>query len=555
MSLIQQARRHFQGGRLTSHQPFPPSSHGASKNTPGIQSIEGNKKQPSDSGINTNVNGKSSRAAASLKASTRVSSLLSFGSKTYGQPPAIHLPWNKARVRPLEQREGNTGREGNGKGEVMGRGLERDEAAKREIKGVEKEGRERWNERGRGEEIETWGRHSRNSMMNDGMKNNFDRGEANRPEHKGELPGLLSSGHIASLDGGILINGSYFQTAVEPSKPPPMKQKLIEALSLISLTRRLQGPARLGDEQWSNGKSWQRGGENSSKMNDSIGGMSISASVADGAMGEGQRRWDRQFAEENSFLEQWWKREKRFPNSDSEAASGSKESPSEFSASTASSLSSLLEVKRNKTNSDTETENNVSDLDTEKEEETPESDSGSQRESGAESEDEWKELSKKDSKGSARNSMNNIGGGRRGSRSAKVKREKTNYTSSSSKTERSSSKLKHLRHSDSIISSSRPQTSRHSYSVREMIAEESEDEEESEEGEEEEEEEERQDMEDRRARTQKQTKSHIQSDIGSGAIDVTDDLSPITEDTEEEERSSSHAGEKDEDKEDGDLEN
>lgn len=380
-------------------------------------------------------------------------------------------------------------------------------------------------------------------MMNNEMRNAIERGEGVRPEHRGELPGLPSAGLFASLDGGIVINGSYFQTSVEASKPPPVKKKLSEALSLISLARRVQGPARVGDEQWSNGKSWDRE-RNSRKMYGSAGDMSVSASVSERAMGEERRRW------ENSSSEVRWKREKRFHDSDSETGNGSKESPSEFSLSAASSPTSSVTAEHDKTESDTETEKNESDSGTDKEEGTPdtESESGSQsrseseRESGLESEDERKEFSRKPSKGGVSNStVSSNSSSRSRSSSAKVKRERSSHSSNTSSYSES------LRYSSSTVRISRPQTSRHSRSSHETI------EEESEEDEELEEEGEGAESVGSRSLRQRATGSN-QSDIGSGVIDTSDDLSPIIEDTEEEEeRSSDHGG--DEDEEEGDLEN
>lgn len=548
ISSSQQVRRQFQGGRLAPHPAYlqarPPPSHGPSRKTPGAPRTEGNTKQPSDGGTTMNMKAKGSSAAARLKDVMRVSALLSSGSKTSGQPPAIHPPWNKARVRPVEEGEGSRDGLEERKAEGIGRGLERGEAWKRENKGGGRdEATERGGERGGRGEVETWGRSIGGGMMNNEMRNAIERGEGVRPEHRGELPGLPSAGLFASLDGGIVINGSYFQTSVEASKPPPVKKKLSEALSLISLARRVQGPARVGDEQWSNGKSWDRE-RNSRKMYGSAGDMSVSASVSERAMGEERRRW------ENSSSEVRWKREKRFHDSDSETGNGSKESPSEFSLSAASSPTSSVTAEHDKTESDTETEKNESDSGTDKEEGTPdtESESGSQsrseseRESGLESEDERKEFSRKPSKGGVSNStVSSNSSSRSRSSSAKVKRERSSHSSNTSSYSES------LRYSSSTVRISRPQTSRHSRSSHETI------EEESEEDEELEEEGEGAESVGSRSLRQRATGSN-QSDIGSGVIDTSDDLSPIIEDTEEEEeRSSDHGG--DEDEEEGDLEN
>uniref|UniRef100_A0A8C4H927 Cadherin domain-containing protein n=1 Tax=Dicentrarchus labrax TaxID=13489 RepID=A0A8C4H927_DICLA len=396
-------------------------------------------------------------------------------------------------------------------------------------------GRDEAAERGRERKMETWGRSNRGGVTNNGMRNDVERGEGVRPGHRGELPGLSSSGHFVSLDGGMVIDGSYFQTSVEASKPPPVKQKLSEALSLISLNGR--------------------------KMYGSLGDMSVSAIVSERAMGEERRRRrERDLREENSSSEVWWKREKRFNDSDSETGSGSKESPSEFSLSNTSSPTSSVTAEHRKTESDTDsTGKNESDSGTEREGGTPEteSESGSLRgsesewESGLESEEERKELSRKRSKGSISNSSasSNSNNSKSKSGSANAKRERTSRQRENGKEDRnSSSDSKSLRYSGS-----RPQTSRHSRSSHETIEEESEEDEES--GEEEKEE--AKGVGSRKSSSSGRAANHIQSDISSGVIDDSDDLSPIIEDTEEEEeeRSRGHGGEEDKDEEEGDLEN
>ncbi|XP_038592054.1 sodium/potassium/calcium exchanger 1-like [Micropterus salmoides] len=539
ISSRQQVRRQLQGSRLPPRpsclQPHPPPSHGLSRKTPGAPRAEGVKKQPSEGGTTMNTKSKSSSAAARLKAVMR-----SSGSKTSGLPPTIHLPWNKARVRPVEERGGGRDRlEGE---EGLGKGCEREEAGKRENKwGGGGEMTESGRERGDRGEMVTWGRNSRGGVTNSVMRNAAEGREGVRPEHRGELPGLSSSGYLASLDSGLVINGSYFQTSIEASKPPPVKQKLSEALSFISLTRRLHGPTRVGDEQWSNGKSWDRAGENSRKMDGSVGDMSVSSSVSERAVGEGRRGWERELGEENSSSEGWWKKEKRFHDSDSETGSGSKVSH------TGSPTASVTDKHAN-TESDTETQNNDSDSITEMEEGTPdtgrESESGShyeegegsesERESGLESEDEGEELSRKSSKGSV-----SISSASSNSISIKNRSSGANLKRESRQRERSS----HF-----TVCSARPQTSRHSRSSHETTEEENE-----ESGEEEEE---AKGAGSRRSLSSRRATKHIRSDISSGVIDTSDDLSPIVEDTEEEEeeeeeRSSSHG----EDEEEGDLEN
>ncbi|KAI9514182.1 hypothetical protein NQZ68_035209 [Dissostichus eleginoides] len=496
-------------------EPRPPTSHGSPRKTPIAPGAEGDKHQPSEGGTHTNEKPKSSSAAARLKALMKVGNLLSSGSKTSGQPPAIHPPWNKARVRPVEDGEGCRNEERNG--ERVGTGFERG--------GGRDAATERGRERGG---METCGRSNRGGVTNNGMIN----AEGVRPENRPELPG-----HFSSMDGSMVINGSYFQSFGEARKPPPVKQKLSEALSLISLTRRLQGPARVGDEQWSDVKSWERGERKSRKMNGSIGNMSVSASVSERAMGEERRRWEGEVGELNRCSEVWWEREKRFHDCESETGSGSKESPSEYSPSDASSPTSSVTAEHSK---------NESDAETEKEEGTDrESESGSQQgggwESGLESEDERKELSRKRSKGSSSTSTRSSVGGKRRRRSANLK-------SKSRQRERSSSDSRRSRYSGSSASSSRPKTSRHSRSSHDTIEEESEEDEESAEEE---------DKGGKSAGSRKSSTSrhNVQSDISSGLMDTSEDLSPIIEDTEEEEKSSGHGEGGDEEEEKGDSEN
>ncbi|KAA8581555.1 hypothetical protein FQN60_003136 [Etheostoma spectabile] len=545
-----EVKRQFGGGRLAQHpaylQPCPPPSHGPSKKTPAAPRTEGDKDQASEGGTTTSTKPRSSRAAARLKAVMRVSTLLSSGSKTSGQPPAIHLPWNKARVRPMEEGGGGSDRLEERKGERVERGFQIEEAWKVEHRGGRiDEAKEKGNERGGRRELETWGRSNRGDVTNSGMRNAVEVGVGIRPQHRGELPG-----HFARLDGSMVIDGSYFQTSVEASKPLPVKQKLSEALSLISLTRRLQGPARVGDEQWSNGKSWDREGENSREMYGSIGDMSVSASVSESAMGEERRKWERELGEENSASEVWWKGEKLFHDRDSV----SKESPSEFCPSDASSLTSSFTAERDNTQSDTETEKEEGTPDRDRESESESQDeegSESTKESGLESEDE-------NANGRASNSYvssNRVSSKSRRS-SPNLKRESTSrqqersrHPSNSKETDRNSrSNSQRSRYSGSTVSSSRPKTSRHSQLSREAIEEESE-----ESGEDEEERVKSNGS--QNSSSSRRASNNILPDISSGGMDTSEDLSPIIEDTEEDEKSSGHGGEGEEDEEERDLEN
>lgn len=478
-----------------------------------------------------NTKGKGSSAADRLKDVIRVSALLSSGSKTSGQPPTIHPPWNKARVRPLEKGEGSKEGLEEGKVERIGRGLDRGEGGTRENKGQgrDDEATERGRERAGGGEVGTCRRATAGRVTNNEMRITVKRGEGIGPGHRGELPGLSSTGHL-------IIDGSYFQTSVEASRPAPVKQKLSQALSLISLARRVQGPARVGDEQWSNGKSRDRGGLNSRKMYGSVGDMSVSASVFQRAIREESGKWEKQSEGEDGSSEGHWKREKRIHDSDSETGSSSKESPAEFSPSNASSPTSSVTAEHDRTESDTEAEKNGSNSGTEDVEGMSESESGSQSRteseggSGLESEDEGKELSRKPSKGSSSRSTTNNNSrscseGR--SRSAKVKRGSSSSDSES------------LTYSSSAACSSRPQTSRLSHSLHETIEEESEEDKELEEEEAE-----------SVGESSRQVATSNQSHISSGLLDASDDLSPIIEDTEEEEeRSSCQGGDRDGDEE------
>ncbi|XP_034563499.1 protocadherin-15-like isoform X4 [Notolabrus celidotus] len=493
-----EVRRQLQGGKLAPHpaklQPRPPPSNGFLRPT---QRAEGDRKQQLEDGTNTNTKPQSSSVASKLKSMMRVSTLLIPGGKASGQPPAVHPPWNKARVRPLEEGKSVKDRMEERNGVGVGRGLERVEVKKRENKQGEQD-----EDRGR-EGGEMWGRNNRGGVTNNGMRNVGGEGLM--------LPGWSSSGFFSSLDGGLVIDGSYFQTSVEASKPRPAKQKLNEALSLISLTRRLQGPFRVGDEQWSGENSQGRGGgEDSRKMYGSVGDMSVSASVS-----EETGRWERQLGEENGSSEVWWKRAKGIHDSDTETGSGSRESPSEFSPSDGSSPTSSVTAEHDKTESDTETEKNESG--TEEEGGTPDSDGAS--ESG--SQDEESEKKKKGKDSSRKHSKSSVSSSKSSnSISSKRRRSSANLKRGSPRRRSRNSKEKDRNHSSKRYS--RPQTSRQS--SHETI------EEESEEGEESEEE--------KSSRLRKSSSSRratSQSDTSSDMLGNSDDLSPIVEDTEEEE--------------------
>lgn len=254
--------------------------------------------------------------------------LLLSGSKAPGKAPAIHPPWKKARVRPADDRDqkrcGLQQRSGGG-----GVGLfENGEAGRRESR-----------EGMRGRERELQRKSIRNGVNHEARY--AERGE----EQRGTLPGLLSTNRYHSLDGGVFINGSYFQTC----KPSPVKQKLSEALGLISSARRLQGLARVGSEDCSGVRGWHGGGRPCSRMHAPVGGRSVSAWVSQRDVGLAGRRGG-----ENSESEVWWTRGKPRPSSDSET--GSTASSSEFSTSVESSTNSSVTTKPEATESGSETE-------------------------------------------------------------------------------------------------------------------------------------------------------------------------------------------------------
>lgn len=292
-------RRPFPGAGLGPAlcQPLPPSSHGAARKSQGFPRAEDKRKQVLDSGRDTR-----SEAAASTDGRSR--NRLHSGSKAPGNAPAIHLPWNKARIRPLD--DGGGSRSG-----------QRERKAGRGVEAGMRESREgmRASER-RGREGESGGKSMRNGVNHAGR--NRERGE----EHRGTLPGSLPANRYRSLDGGVFINGRLFQTGVGTGKPPPVKQKRSEALGLISGARRLRGSARVGREEWAGGPSWG-GEERTSSMYGPVGGRSVSrgsrrdVGVAGGRDGG------------NSDSGVWWVRGKPRPTNDLDTGS---RTSSEFSS-------------------------------------------------------------------------------------------------------------------------------------------------------------------------------------------------------------------------------
>lgn len=168
---------------------------------------------------------------------------------------------------------------------------------------------------------------------------NSERGE----ERRGTLPGFLSTNRYHSLDSGVFINESYFQTC-----KPPVEQKLSEALFLISGARGLWGPARVGSEDCSGAQGWHSGGRPCSGTHAPVGGRSVSAWVSQRDMGSAGRS-----GMENCEPEVWTRR-KSHPSSNSDT--GSTASSSEFSASMESSTSSLVTSRPEATKLGSETE-------------------------------------------------------------------------------------------------------------------------------------------------------------------------------------------------------
>ncbi|XP_040924585.1 protocadherin-15-like isoform X2 [Betta splendens] len=474
----QQVKRQFQEGRLAQHpaytQPQPPPAPPPKAAAASRMEVDRHQQAQSPSLIKTVS--RSSGAAAGLKAMMRMSTLLPSGSKASGQPPAIHPPWNKARIGPMERGDGGRAWSEDRKGE-------RGEAESR----ANAEGGAESTERGGRGEKGTWERSIKGGAAENRVINGAGGGEGIRPEHRGELPGLASSRRFFTVDDNIVIDGSYFQTSAETSSPPAVKQKASEALSLISLTRRLQGPARVGDAQWSD-----ENGENSGKIYVSIGGMSVSASVSERGRGrEGERRrWES--GGEESSSEARWRRGRQVRSGDSETGSGGKESQSEFSLSDASSVTSSVTAGHT---SGTETEADESDSDTDRESEGVSQDEGGERseseESGLESEEERPDSSRR---------RGNLKGGSRGREGSR-----------------------HSRYSASAGSRSRPRTSSRAHSSHDTIEEESEEE----------------------GDAGGSRRASGQSN-GSAAVIDADDLSPIIEEAEEEEEERSGGDEKNE---------
>lgn len=306
-------RRPFQGAGFGPAlcQPFPPSSHGAASKTPGSPRTEDKRNQILDSGRNT-------RNKAAVSTDGR-NTLLHFGSKATGKAPTVHLPWNKARIRPVDC-EGRSRAGLRERKAGWGVGVfENGEAGMRESSE-----RARASERGGGE---------------GGLKGKSKRNGVNHAARNGErgeetFPGFLPTNRYRSLDGRGFINRSYFQTCVDTGKPPPVKQKLSEALGLITVARRPRGRARVGNKEWAEGRS-RDAGERTQNMHGLVGGRSISALVSQRDVGAAGRRDGK-----NGESEVWWVRGKPYPNNDSET--GSRASSSEFSGSVESSTNSLV---------------------------------------------------------------------------------------------------------------------------------------------------------------------------------------------------------------------
>uniref|UniRef100_A0A3B3DZX9 Protocadherin-15 n=1 Tax=Oryzias melastigma TaxID=30732 RepID=A0A3B3DZX9_ORYME len=182
---------------------------------------------------------------------------------------ALHPPWRKARVGPAkEEEEGRTVGGGGGGGGGY-------EFRKQEIR--KKLGGERGEELGKGggREGETWWRGGMRSATCEAR------------DYRGVLPGLLSPIQPFSLDGAVVIDGSYFQTSTQPSKP--LKEKLKDHLGLVSFARRVQGPARVRDDP------------DGGRGHGSVGDMSVSASVS--ARGDAGRRWSKGTQDSDSETE------------------------------------------------------------------------------------------------------------------------------------------------------------------------------------------------------------------------------------------------------------
>lgn len=453
--------RQFQGNRIDHQQLHPPPGPPPMK-TSGSPRAGGDQKQD----VATSKD-KGSSTAAKLKAFMKMTSLLSPASKTSTQHPAVHPPWSKARVVPIEDAGGRLpGREG-------GVGLGKGQAVKMENKkGGQVEATERSGDRGGSRELEIQLRDNRGSRTNNRMRNAAVEGGGRRPEHGAQLPGFSSSVRSFSSDASLVIDGIYF---TEASQRPPVRQKPGESLGLISLARRLQGPTRVGDEQWSDGR----------KMYDSIGEMSVSASVSS-RRHEGRR---------------WEKRDSETEQSDSETSSGSEESLSESSLSDRSSHASTVTAK---------TEMSESESGSEREDWRQEDEvSDSEEESGS---DEETESSRRRYRG-------------RSSESGSRNRTDSNLsTKDLDKHRHGSSNSKSSRYSSSKVYSSSPKTSRGSQSSHET----------SEQGSEEnsDREEERKSVKSRKSSVSRRAHGHTHPDTGSGVKDASDHLWPIIEEQE-----------------------
>lgn len=365
------------------------------------------------------------------------------GSKAPGKAPTIHPPWNKARVGPTDD-------------------------------GGRKRGGPQERRRGRGvglfESGEAGMRESREGSRGREMRNGARNGE--RREHRGALPGLSTNHHL-SLVGGALINGSYFHTSVGTGEPSPAKQKLSEALGLISGARRLRGAARVGGEDCSGARGWHGGGRPCSRTHGSVSAW-VSQRDADSA---GRRGGD------SSESEVWWTRGKLGPSSDSET--GSAASSSESSGSVESSTSAPLTSRTEATESGPETEKQ--DWET-VEEETADTQLGRQSRLEAELETESGLEWQLRSKFSDNVTSGNSGSGEGGNRSATLRQESAETNAKS------------------VAAPPRPPTPRSSQDTTE------------EEGEEDEE-----------------VRNVLSLTLANSSSGLTKDLSPIIEDKEEEE--------------------
>lgn len=287
-------------------QPLPPPSRGAARKIQGFPRTEDKRKHVLDSGRDT-------RSEAGASTDGRNRNRLHPGSNAPGNAPVFHLPWSKARIRPVD----DGGRSGTGQRErKAGRGVEAGMRESRE--GMRASG-------GRGRDGESRGKSMRNGVNH--AARNSERGA----ERKGTLPGSLPANCYRSLDGRVFINGRVFQTCVSTGRPPPVKQKPSEALGLISGARRLRGSARVGSEEWAGGRSWG-GDERTGSMYGPAGGRSVSRGSQRDLGVAGRRDGG------NSESGVWWVRGKPHPTNDLDT--GSRTSSSEFSASVESSINS-----------------------------------------------------------------------------------------------------------------------------------------------------------------------------------------------------------------------